>query len=103
MPFRLLVLAAALFLSGCGVFSSRADRALRASPDFKAGYNDGCASAGNQGANPREDSTIRDGSAYETNKAYRAGWGTGFNTCRNYSMPGGPVGPGSGLPGPRPL
>jgi hypothetical protein len=104
MPLRLVVLAMALLLSGCGMFSSRADRALRASPDFKAGYSDGCASAGNRGANPREDSLIRDDSAFQTNKAYHSGWGTGFGACRSFSMPNGPIGPNGGpLASPRPM
>jgi hypothetical protein len=56
--------------------------ALRKSPDFKAGYSDGCASASMQGANKRESGFSRDESAYQSNKAYRAGWGSGFGACR---------------------
>ena len=56
--------------------------ALRKSPDFKAGYSDGCASASMQGANKRETGFTRDDSAYQSNKAYRSGWGSGFGACR---------------------
>lgn len=97
---RLAGLAALLTLLGC---ASASDRALRNSPDFKAGYSDGCASAGSQGANVRTNGVVRDEEAYRSNRAYHAGWGTGFNTCRSY-QPGGnmPPPPGQG-PVPDPL
>ena len=99
-PALLLLMA----LSAC---ESEADRALRSSPDFKAGYSDGCASAGSQGADPRQTGRIRDENAYRTNQTYHAGWGTGFNACRSYQgSPNGPSFPGQGpLPdaGPRPF
>jgi hypothetical protein len=88
--FTLLALLGAL--SAC---VSASDRALRNSPDFKAGYSDGCASAGTQGANMRETSTQRDEEAYRANPAYRTGWGTGFNACRG-SQPSGNVPPPPG-------
>lgn len=94
---RCLPLAAALLLvlslAGC---ESAADRALRNSPDFKTGYSDGCASAGSRGANPRETGIVRDEAAFRANRAYRAGWGTGFNTCRTDQAPSGPTLPGQG-------
>ncbi len=104
-PGRLLPLLA-LLLTGCGLFNSRAERALKASPDYKAGYNDGCGSAGTQGANRREDSLNRDPEAFASNKAYHAGWNTGFNACRLYQpqsdQPGlpsrGGIGDLNGLP-----
>jgi hypothetical protein len=60
------------------------------SPDFKAGYSDGCASASLQGADKREDSLTRDDAAYRTNKDYRSGWGQGFGSCRSMSAPSSP-------------
>ncbi len=57
----LLLLAA---LCGC---ESASDRALRNSPDFKAGYSDGCASAGTRGANMRDNGRVRDEQAYRAN------------------------------------
>ena len=91
---RLASLAVLLALLGC---ASRADRAMRNSPDFKAGYSDGCATASAQGANVRTDGLVRDEAAYRSNRAYHAGWGTGFNACRSY-QPGGnmPPPPGQG-------
>jgi len=91
----LAVFLLALSLSGC---ESAADRALRNSPDFKAGYSDGCSSAGTRGANPRDSSLTRDEEAFRANQAYRAGWGTGLNACRSYQGPTGPT-----LPGQNPL
>jgi hypothetical protein len=102
---RLAALAALVLLFGC---ESAADRALKRSPDFKAGYSDGCTSAGAQGANMRDTSLMRDDEAYRSNRAYHAGWGTGFNGCRTY-QPGGsmtPPTPGRGPiadPNPRPF
>jgi len=60
------------------------------SPDFKAGYSDGCASASLQGADKREDSMTRDEDAYRTNKDYRSGWGQGFGSCRTMNAPSSP-------------
>lgn len=92
--FRLGALAGLIVLSGC---ESAADRALRNSPDFKAGYSDGCASAGTQGANPRDTELVRDEDAFRANRAYRVGWGTGFNACRTYQPSGNmPPPPGQG-------
>ena len=91
---RLTALAVLLALMGC---ESAADRAMKRTPDFRAGYSDGCASAGTQGANPRDTDLVRDDAGYRTNRAYRTGWGTGFNACRTY-QPGGnmPPQPGQG-------
>jgi hypothetical protein len=76
MPVTLLTLL--LVLPGC---ESAAQRAQRSSPDYRIGYDEGCASAGAQGANTRQDSTTRDEDAYRSNPAYHAGWGAGFNAC----------------------
>jgi hypothetical protein len=88
LPLRRLVMPLVLLLAlpGC---ESAADRALKRSPDFKAGYSDGCGAAGTQGANPRDTGTARDEDAYRSNKAYRTGWGTGFNACRIYQPQSG--------------
>ena len=76
---RKLIFVGFLVLAGC---ASPADRALRKSPDFQAGYSDGCASASLQGANARDTSLSRDDSAYASNKAYHSGWGEGLGACR---------------------
>ena len=86
---RILLALALMLLSGCTLFESKAQRALRNSPDFKAGYNDGCATASTRGADPRDSGMIRDDAAYEGNRAYQAGWRTGFNGCRVNQSSGG--------------
>lgn len=91
----LLVLLVPL-LAGCALFESKRTRALRATPDYKAGYSDGCATAGSVSANPRADTTMRDDQAYDGNEAYRMGWGEGFGACR--PMTQAPLGGGLGAP-----
>src|ERR1700748_3712877 len=92
--FSALALISSLSLGGC---ESAQERALKNSPDFKAGYSDGCASAGTQGANPRDTSLSRDEESYRSNKAYRSGWGRGLNACRVYQPSGNmPPPPGQG-------
>ena len=66
---------------------STADRALKKSPDYQAGYSDGCSSAGTRGANMRDSGRVRDEQAYRGNRAYNVGWDTGFNACRSYQSP----------------
>jgi hypothetical protein len=78
----LLPVVVLLFLAGCGVFAGKQSRALRASPDYKAGYSDGCASAGGQDANMRDEGQVKDDALFRTSKAYRAGWSGGLGACR---------------------
>ena len=100
---RLVLPAALLLLCGCTLFESPAERAQRNSPDFKAGYRDGCASAGPRGADPLADGIMRDEDAYRSNRAYHAGWGTGFNACRTYQPGNGQAGQDRGpIPDPNP-
>ena len=83
-----LLLAASL--SGCIFFETKAMRAMRNNPNFKAGYSDGCASANARGAS-FTGNKVRDEALFKTNEPYRAGWSNGYSTCNNqlYS-PGGP-------------
>ena len=92
---RLALLALiGLALTGC---TSAVDRALRNSPDYKAGYSDGCASASGPGANMRDTSPVRDEQAYRGNRAYAAGWDSGFHACGiSQSSRGMPPMPGQG-------
>lgn len=90
-----LVLLAPL-LASCALFESRQTRAMRATPDYKAGYSDGCATAGSASANPRAETGMRDDQAYDSNAAYRMGWGEGFGACR--PMTQAPLGGGLGAP-----
>ena len=93
----LVAVLVALSLAGCGIlFPSTRQRAEKNSPSFRNGYSDGCASAGARSANYREP-LVRDESAYQSDKAYRAGWASGLYNCRtattaNPSAPGvGPI------------
>ena len=82
-PVVLMVLLAAS-LSGCGLFISKETRALRKSPDYRSGYQDGCNSAYAPDADKRHDDTmVRDDEQYRSNKAYRAGWNRGNGACRD--------------------
>ena len=99
---RVLVLLLILPLAACGLFDSRQTRALRKTPDYKAGYQDGCNSAYGPDANKRHDDTIvRDDTQYKSNKAYRMGWDRGLNACRSTGYTGGAL-PGTVPSGPIP-
>jgi hypothetical protein len=89
LPLLLLPLLA-LSLAGCALFESKQTRALRASPDYRAGYGDGCSTASTVSANPRADTQNRDDQAYAGNTAYRMGWNEGYGACR--PMPNTPIG-----------
>ncbi len=76
-----LVVTSALMLTGCMFFETRGDRALRQQPNFRLGYDDGCATSNAQGANMRRGDTVRDDALYEADKAYRVGWANGHAAC----------------------
>lgn len=82
-PILLLLIP---LLTGCALFESKTVRALRASPDYRAGYGDGCASA-RTSANPRANTEQRDNDAYSGNDAYRLGWQDGLGACRAMATP----------------
>jgi hypothetical protein len=100
MRMRKLILLCLLpsCLLSVAACASRADRALRSSPDFKAGYSDGCASANLQGADKRDGGPTRDDEAYQSNPAYHSGWGQGFGACRQMAAPQTPGGTPFGMP-----
>jgi hypothetical protein len=96
---KVLIVLMLLPLAACGLFLSKQERALRRSPDYKAGYHDGCSSAWSPDADKRHDDTIvRDDALYQANKAYRTGWNMGLNACRTSNNNGGamPSNPQSG-------
>jgi len=112
---RLAVVLLLVPLTACALFPSKQQRALRRSPDYRAGYQDGCNSAWSPDANKRHDDTIvRDDQQYGNNQAYRSGWDRGLNACRSAgytgdqlrgTVPSGPIpdqNPGNGA-GPRGL
>lgn len=89
-------------LAGCALFESKKTRALRRTPDYRAGYQDGCNSAWGPDANKRQDDTIvRDDAQYKNNKAYHMGWDRGLNACRSTGYTGGAL-PGTVPSGPIP-
>lgn len=75
-------LALATLLLGCAPLEHRAPPPARAatpnlsgfSPDFKAGYADGCTSA----TGPMK----RDPARYEADGGYARGWRDGYSGCR---------------------
>ena len=97
MPFRIFagLSIVVLILSACTLFESPATRAMRNTPDYRAGYSDGCATAEMAGRGAR----IRDEESYRTIRAYSLGWNTGNQVCRT----GSPAQPASGpFPEPTP-
>jgi hypothetical protein len=93
MRLALIALASTVLLSGCMFFETRADRALRQQPNFRAGYEDGCASANAQGANMRRGNVVRDDALYDSDKAYRVGWANGHMACTTQVPDGQTRGP----------
>jgi hypothetical protein len=92
IPARTFTLILAGFtLAGCGLFPNAQERTMQKSPNFRAGYSDGCAAASVTGANPRE-GAYRDEALYTSNAAYRAGWGNGYSLCRGGAAPGAGLG-----------
>jgi hypothetical protein len=76
----------ALFLfsaAGCAVFGKNS--AVQKDPNFREGYEDGCAAATDQGADLR-DRPIGDKQLYADNDIYRTGWRSGFQACRRSDM-----------------
>lgn len=88
---NIAAMAVVLLLTAC---AGSATRAMQNTPDYKAGYSDGCASASLEGANPRDTGPTRDEAAYGGNPAYRSGWGAGFGACRAMALPPSPGGLG---------
>lgn len=73
-----------LLAAGCAVFGSK-ERAMQKDPNFREGYEDGCAAATNHGSDLR-DRPVGDKQLYANNETYRAGWSSGFQTCRRSDL-----------------
>src|SRR5258708_37391355 len=87
-PIILLLLL--LPLAACGLFANKEIRTLRKSPDYRAGYQDGCNSAWGPDANKRKDDTIvRDDQMHQSKRAYHVGWERGLRACRSTGYTGG--------------
>jgi hypothetical protein len=77
-----------LAVTGCGLFTSKETRAMRRTPEYRAGYNDGCDTARGPDANMRDPGDgVRDEEMYAKNNAYRSGWNAGNGACRSYASP----------------
>ena len=70
--------ALACLLASC---MTSADRQIQKLPNYRLGYDDGCATATNQGANMRHGDMVRDDALYDSDKVYRAGWAGGHSAC----------------------
>jgi hypothetical protein len=70
------------------MFGGAEDEKVRHSPNFQQGYEDGCASATQAGADFR-DRQVKDPTLYKTDDVYRAGWSNGFSACRTTTTPSG--------------
>src|SRR5690242_9100641 len=79
----LLPLAAALALSGCGIFLSSKEKAMQKDPNYQSGYSDGCAAANAQNTDYRRGDGDRDEALFNASKPYRSGWHSGFSACRS--------------------
>lgn len=95
-----VIAVAAAALASCALFPSAHDRAIRRTPSFKAGYNDGCAAANAAGASYRY-GLVRDEDLFRRDATYRAGWNTGYSACRRTVSPSGAE-PGRSVPLPEP-
>lgn len=95
------VFAAAIMLVSCALFPSAHDRAVRNTPNYKAGYNDGCAAANAAGDTYRY-GPVRDEDTYRKDENYRAGWNTGYSACRRTVSPSGAEPGRSPVPEPSP-
>lgn len=83
---RWIALLLLLPLMACGLFVSKETRAMRRTPDYRAGYQDGCNSAyGPDADKSAELNRVRDEEQYKNNKAYRSGWNRGIAACRTAS------------------
>src|SRR5579885_3423092 len=86
--FGLVTLALSVALAGCAIFDTPRDRAIRRTPSYRQGYEDGCASANYEASGYRYQGTVRDPLLAKSDSVYRAGWSNGFNTCRIARSPG---------------
>ena len=94
------ILLIVLPLASCS--ANKEIRTLRKSPDYRAGYQDGCNSAWSPDADKRhDDAIVRDDKQYQNNRAYHLGWNRGLNACRSTGYTGRAL-PGTVPSGPIP-
>lgn len=86
---------------GCSSSGGLEDPKLAKSRNFQQGYDDGCATANEQGADFRG-RQVRDETLYRSDSVYRSGWSNGFSSCRTTNTPPGTQPGASPLGGPLP-
>jgi hypothetical protein len=97
VPRLIALVCLLLAVTGCSLFTSKQTRAMRRTPEYRAGYNDGCSSARGPDANMRApDDVVRDDDLYASNNAYHSGWSAGYGACRTYSAPQATASPDRG-------
>ena len=84
MRAQLALAALMLFLASCA-----GQGANTASPEYSAGYSDGCATGQARGTYPPQP-PVRDSDAFNHNADYKSGWRTGYNGCLVRRDPVGP-------------
>jgi hypothetical protein len=75
---------AAFILASCAGAGANTD-----SPDYAAGYGDGCATGQARGGYPPP-RPVRDEHAFNHSADYKAGWRSGYNVCLVRREPQGP-------------
>jgi hypothetical protein len=96
-----MIAALVLTASACSMFGGAENAKLRKSPTYQQGYEDGCASANQQGADLR-DRQVQDPTLYKSDQAYREGWSSGASLCRTTNTAPGAQPDGNPLGGPLP-
>ena len=78
MKKALLLGAAAILIGGCASpkYESRHINLSGFPPEYKAGYDDGCASVNVAGI------VKKDAKRYKSDKQYAQGWKDGFDLCK---------------------
>jgi len=95
------IAAMVFMLAACSPFGGVEDAKLRDAPTYRQGYEDGCASANQQGADLRN-RLVQDSTLYNTDASYRAGWSSGVSICRTTDTAPGTEPGGNPLGGPLP-
>ena len=74
-PVLALLVTALTSLAACAGTHANTD-----SPDYGAGYSDGCSTGQSRGSYPPQP-VVRDNHAFENSADYKAGWRAGYNAC----------------------
>ncbi|HTN49981.1 MAG TPA: hypothetical protein VMK32_11170 [Burkholderiaceae bacterium] len=78
-------IAIAVLLAGCGTPPPNPLMGSGHTPDYAAGFNDGC-SSGKNSQDPVVGFYTKDAKRFETDKQYAEGWNAGFSKCANQQM-----------------